>query len=68
MAKKKTQKKQVKSKKQRYSCWHAHDYSVIEEDGCAYLEISNGDDDEEEQNATIQKIERIVDLLNKDNT
>lgn len=66
-----TTKKTKKSKKQKFSCWHAHDYSSIELNGKPYLEITNceAEDEDPESQAewqnTVDKVEHIVKLLNK---
>lgn len=60
-----------KTKKEKFSCYHAHDYSTIELNGETFLEITNlepMEDDKEgmkEYNEIPKRVEYVVELLNK---
>ena len=58
-------KKMSNPNKAEFTCWHAHDYSTIERNGEEYLEVTNCDQDTEEFEGTVAKVEYIVELLNK---
>lgn len=51
----------------KFTCYHAHDYSVIELNGEDYLNICNVDDEEDkkEYDENVAKIENLVKLLNE---
>jgi len=54
-----------KTKKEKYTCCHAHDYSTIELNGKSFLEIYISGDDEAEWQKQVDKVEHVVTLLNK---
>jgi hypothetical protein len=57
----------MSEKKQTYTCYHTHDYSVIELNGEEFLNIHNVDEEEyeHEYKRVVAKVEKIVNLLNK---